>query len=333
MQHPDSEQSIFRITALWAFSECALGGVMHALKLPFTGFLVGGFAVLCIGLLAQLSGKNAAVVLRSTLLVLLVKAVVSPQSPPTAYLAVGFQGLSGALILCYLRPFALAAFLFGFLALVESAVQKILVLWLFFGNSVFEAIDLFFKDVLKNFGLQESVSWSSLFVWGYVVLYALWGLVLGHWIVRLPGQLARERMKYTDFQFSPAEPASDLPSKKSRRWVFPLLVLAFIVATFLLTGGKSSGVQKAVFAVWRSAAVLAAWFFLFQPLVSHFFQKWAKRKAAQEQSSLAKVMETLPEMRENARQLYRHIALQHSGWKKFREFVVAMFVVAVYPKP
>jgi len=69
---------------------------MHALKLPFTGFFVGGFAVLCIGLLAHISHKNAAVILRSTLLVVLVKAIVSPYSPPTAYLAVSFQGVIGA---------------------------------------------------------------------------------------------------------------------------------------------------------------------------------------------------------------------------------------------
>jgi hypothetical protein len=116
--------AVFRITALWAFSECALGGVMHALKIPFTGIIVGGFSVLSIGMLAHVSGRSAAAILRATLLVVLVKAVVSPHSPPTAYLAVGFQGLAGALILSRVRPFALAAYLFGFLAILESALQK-----------------------------------------------------------------------------------------------------------------------------------------------------------------------------------------------------------------
>lgn len=163
--------AVFRLTALWAFSECALGGVMHALKIPFTGIFVGGFAVLSIGLLAHVSERNMAVILRSTLLVVLVKAVVSPHSPPTAYLAVGFQGVAGALILCNLRPFALAAYLFGFLAILESVLQKILVLYLFFGKSLFEAFDLFVTDVLENFGIRSEVSWSMIAVGCYVGLY------------------------------------------------------------------------------------------------------------------------------------------------------------------
>ena len=55
---------------------------MHAFKLPFTGLFVGGFAVLCVGLLAYVERPAASTILRATALVLLVKAVVSPHSPP-----------------------------------------------------------------------------------------------------------------------------------------------------------------------------------------------------------------------------------------------------------
>ncbi|MCB0574936.1 MAG: hypothetical protein KDC61_10270, partial [Saprospiraceae bacterium] len=89
MQEHNESDVILRLTALWAFSESALGGVMHALKIPFTGLLVGGFAVLSIGMIAHVSHRRAGAVLRATMLVVLVKAVVSPHSPPTAYLAVG----------------------------------------------------------------------------------------------------------------------------------------------------------------------------------------------------------------------------------------------------
>ena len=33
-----------RLTAVWAFVECGIGGLMHSLKFPFTGLVVGGFA-------------------------------------------------------------------------------------------------------------------------------------------------------------------------------------------------------------------------------------------------------------------------------------------------
>lgn len=328
-----TNEPVFRITALWAFSECALGGIMHALKLPFTGFFVGGFAVLCIGLLAHVSHRNAAVMLRSTLLVILVKAIVSPQSPPTAYLAVGFQGLSGALILGYLRPFAVAAYLFGFLALLESALQKILVLLLFFGKPLFEAVDVFIQSVLKNFGMDSQVSWATVAVCGYVVLYAVWGLVLGHWILRLPKQLEQKRAAYSDLDFSTQPDEEAVARKKKRPWLFPLLVLIFIAGVFVFAGGKAVGGQRALYAVLRSVAVLLAWFYWVQPLVLWAFQRWAKQKSESEKRTLAQIMATIPSQRLKARSIYNHVAQTHRGWKRWREFVVAMFVVATQPTP
>ncbi len=330
MQTTASNDPVFRITALWAFSECALGGIMHALKLPFTGFFVGGFAVLCIGLLAHVSHRNAAIILRSTLLVLLVKAIVSPHSTPTAYLAVSFQGVMGAFILCYLRPATLAAFLFGFVALVESAFQKIIVLLVFFGKPLFEAVDIFFADVLKNFGVQSEISWAKMVVYAYVGLYAVWGLVLGYWITKLPKQLEQKRAAYANLTFSDTSTEPLAPKKKRNKWLAPVLVLLFVAAIFLLTGGKTYGAQKALYAVLRSLAVLTAWFFLLQPLVTWAFQRWAAKRAEHEKGNLAQIMETLPGLRTTASGLYRHISGQYKGWKRMREFVVALFVVVLY---
>jgi hypothetical protein len=325
-----STTAVFRITALWAFSECALGGIMHALKIPFTGIFVGGFAVLCIGLLAHLSGRNMAAVLRATLLVILVKAIVSPHSPPTAYLAVGFQGVTGALILCNLRPFALAAYLFGFLAITESALQKILVLWLFFGKSLFEAFDLFVGGVLEDFKIQSQVSWSMIAVGCYVGLYALWGLVLGFWINKLPGQLERRASDYANLTLPASEALVSEKKKSATKWLFPLIVLVFIVLTFLLAGGKASGAQRALYAVMRTAAVLAAWFFLVQPLVTWLFQRWAKQKSEAEKGNLQQIMEFMPGLRAKSGPLYRLVSERYKGWRRFPEFVVALFVVAIY---
>ncbi|MBJ7428659.1 MAG: hypothetical protein JHD28_06865, partial [Bacteroidia bacterium] len=67
MQHSNS---IYKLTALWAFAECSLGGLMHLFKIPFTGFFVGGFAVIIIGLIAHFSNQNFKTILQSTILVI-----------------------------------------------------------------------------------------------------------------------------------------------------------------------------------------------------------------------------------------------------------------------
>ena len=38
--------TIFRLTMLWAFAEGGLGGIMHLLHIPMTGFIVGGISII-----------------------------------------------------------------------------------------------------------------------------------------------------------------------------------------------------------------------------------------------------------------------------------------------
>ncbi|MCB9306266.1 MAG: hypothetical protein H6565_06690 [Lewinellaceae bacterium] len=332
MQEHNESDVILRLTALWAFSESALGGVMHALKIPFTGLLVGGFAVLSIGMVAHVSRRRAGAVLRATMLVVLVKAVVSPHSPPTAYLAVGFQGLSGALILCYMRPHALAALLFGFLAILESALQKILVLLLLFGKPLFEAFDLFTADVLEKFGIRSDISWSLAAAWTYISLYGCWGLMLGYWIIGLPGQLDGRSAEYSQLAFRDAHPKISTEKKKGKKWLFTVLVLLFMVLTFILTGEKASGARKAIYAVLRTLAVLSVWLFLFQPLVQWLIRRWAARQAEKEKSSLLEIMDMMPGIRAGVRPVYEYVSRKYTGWRRMAEFVVAMFVIAVYSR-
>lgn len=83
-----------RIIAIWGFSEAALGGILHALKIPLTGMFVGGAAVVLITLLAHFSQKKS-IILNATVTVIIIKAVISPHSPLAAYFAVTLQGLLG----------------------------------------------------------------------------------------------------------------------------------------------------------------------------------------------------------------------------------------------
>jgi hypothetical protein len=177
-------QVIFRLTALWALCESGLGGWMHALHLPFTGFFVGAFAIVLVSLIAFYSRNNFSTVVRATLLVILVKAAVSPQSPPPAYLAVAFQGFVGAALFRILS-FPIACVLLGVLAMVESALQKVIIATLVFGKSLWQAIDALFVGIVKEFSRPANLSFSMWLIVLYTAIYAVWGLVLGIWMMRL----------------------------------------------------------------------------------------------------------------------------------------------------
>ncbi len=326
---------VFRLTALWAFSECALGGLMHAFRLPFTGLFVGGFAVLCVGMLAHVSGRRASVILRATLLVVLAKAVVSPHSPPQAYLAVGFQGVLGALLLGYFRPYRLAALGYGVLAIAESALQKLLMLYVFFGKPLFEAADLFVADVLKKLGFQSEVSWAWAIAGAYVGVYALWGAVLGYWIPHLPSLLERRARQYASAEEveMPELEQGKRPAfyRKMTVWVG---VLLFIAGTFLLTSTeRGGGAQKALYAVVRTLAVLALWLFAVRPVLQVFIRRWARRQAEKETGALQQLLMALPDWQVRAGRLLTAVRRRHQGWRLWIEFALALLAVSLQEQP
>ena len=134
--------SVLKITALWAFSESALGGILHTLSIPFRGIFISSSAVLFITLIALFS-KSKKGILKSTLIVLLIKALVSPYTPLTAYFAVTIQGLLGYILFFSNSFFKLSAFLLGLFTLLFSGMQKIIVLTLVFGNTLWKSLNIF----------------------------------------------------------------------------------------------------------------------------------------------------------------------------------------------
>jgi len=123
----ETKLSILKLTAIWAFSEAAFGGILHALTIPFRGLFISAAAVLFISLIALFS-RSSKEILKATLIVILIKALVSPHTPLTAYAAVGIQGLLGYLLFINKNFYRLSAMLLGILTLLFSAVQKIIML-------------------------------------------------------------------------------------------------------------------------------------------------------------------------------------------------------------
>ena len=118
--------AIQRLTALWAFSESGLGGIMHALQIPFTGLVIGGFAVIIITFITKISAYKYSQVLQSLFVVLIVKVMVSPYTPFPAYIAVSFQALIGIALFRLLKVNLLSILLLSIIAMLESALQQLL---------------------------------------------------------------------------------------------------------------------------------------------------------------------------------------------------------------
>ena len=162
--------AVQRLTALWALCESGLGGILHAFQFPFTGLFIGGFAVIIITLITKFSAQRPYQVFQSLVVVLAIKAMVSPYSPVTAYLAVSFQGLMGFVFYRLLHVNVVSIVLVAVITMLESAVQKLLVLTFFFGQSFWKAVDDMTDFITNQMGVS-AVNGSRWVITLYLSVY------------------------------------------------------------------------------------------------------------------------------------------------------------------
>lgn len=324
----ENKEAIQRLTALWALSESGLGGIMHALKIPFTGFVLGGFAIVVITLLAQMSEKPFHTILRATFWVIMVKAAASPHTPPMAYIAVGFQGLIGASVFVLVPYLRLAAMLFGGIALFESAVQKFLVTTLLFGKNVWEALDAFAKAVLKELSVLTEFSFSFWLIAIYTSVYVCWGLLLGWWSSGLKNKLLASKDLVLETYLQTQAPLTENPKLKSNRGIKKLIsigfILLFIVTVFLFQG---SG-HKAFYVFIRSIAAIILLFYIITPLVQWAMKKWLQQN--NKATEFTSIINVLPALRTDVNIAYVIAKKQHKGLARTKSFIENLLILALF---
>jgi hypothetical protein len=327
MTEDSRSNTIARLTALWALSESGLGGLMHALKIPFTGFFVGGFAIILISLIAFYSGYKARVVLQSTLLVLLVKFTVSPQSPFPAYIAVGFQGLAGACLFAAMRHFTITPALFGAVALFESAIQKFLVATLIYGRSLWDALDAFMQSILKDIGLDAAFSFSFWLIAVYTGVYVIWGIFLGFWVSSFPRRIDAETENILDQYRMSSITTIQASGNKKRKWkLLSVFFVLFFIITVMMLQHRSEGAGKAVYVILRTVAILLFLLYIIQPVLQYILSLWKGKH----QQAVDEFVRELPGLRDLVQSAYAMSALDRKGVKRYGRFVFLLVVLSVF---
>lgn len=319
------KNSIFKLTALWAFAECSLGGLMHLFKIPFTGFFIGGFAIIIIGLLAFLSNQSFKIIIQSTLLVILVKAAVSPQSPPAAYFAVLFQGFLGAIVFKGIGFNKISAIVLGLIAMVESSIQMIISKTIFYGMSFWNAIDIFFINVTKEFGLKPDASFSFWFIVLYILMYAIWGIILGYWLSNLPNLITEKwsEIKYKVISVNLIELPKNKHKFKKVKWLGFVFTLSFIIIVILVNGEHK---LDALFIVLRSFFVIALLYFIVMPFIQFVIKKYSISKQAQ----INEIVNELPKVMQTAELAYALASENKNGISRYKEFIWILITLTLY---
>ena len=330
----DRRRAVERLTALWALNEAGLGGIIHALRVPFTGVVVGSTAVVLIALIAYFAERKARAILKALVVVLLVKAAASPHTPLPAYVAVSFQGLAGALLFGLLPSIRLGALLLGLLALWQGAVQKLVVMSLLYGRSLWDSVDAVGHWILEKRGSGPGeLSPTGWFLIVYLGYYTLAGLITGWLAGAIPREIAAalKNPRPAPAPLGDAPPLPLPPPRKRwwRRTPFKTgLVLLILLAVLVWVHPGQEGWLRGLRAFARAGVVLALWMWLVRPLGSALLRRFRRREQSIYGADVERALAQFPSLRLAAAAAWRESAAV-GGFRRWKKFLVELVVAAL----
>lgn len=288
----------YRLIALWVLCEAMLGGIIHGFRIPVSGLVVGSAAVICICLIAYYVPSKGAI-LKATIIVAIFKMMLSPHSPPPAYIAVFFQGLMGELIFLKRRFYKVSCWILAIVALLESGLQRIIVLTIVYGNDFWKAVNDFINGLTKQ---KVQTNYSLYLAGAYVVLHVLVGMLVGWCAALLPGKIAQWRLVYTE-KIITSESVKDIKLavnrkrkgyfKKGLLFIWIILILLYLQSYFKI--GEPllpSHLSLRIFV--RSVIIILTWYFLAKPLIGSLLKKWLDKKRSESPRDIEQIMQLLP---------------------------------------
>ncbi len=331
----DRRRAVERLTALWALNEAGLGGLIHALRVPFTGIVVGSTAVVLIALIAFFAERRARAILKATVVVLLVKAAASPHTPLPAYVAVSFQGLAGALLFGLLPSIRLGALLLGLLALWQGAVQKLVVMSLLYGRSLWDSVDAVGHWILEKMGSGPGeLSPTGWFLIVYLGYYTLAGLATGWLAGAIPREIAaalkNPRPAPAPLGDAPPLPLPAAPRKRWwRRTPFKTgLVLLILLAVLVWVHPGQDGGRRGLRAFARAGIGLALWMWIVRPLGAALLRRFRRREQSIYGADVERALAQFPSLRLAAAAAWRESAAV-GGFRRWKKFLVELVVAAL----
>lgn len=310
------DQLYYRLIALWVICEAVAGGIVHGFHVPFAGMIVSGFAVVCICLIGYYSGTKPGkmeqftevsgrkfikgAIIKATIIVCIFKMMLSPHTPPTAYLAVFFQGLMGQILFINLKHFRLSCMILGFLALVESAIQRILVLVILYGTDFWNAVNEFIKKLIH---VKEITNYSLLLAIGYIFIHAVVGILIGLKAAEIIKQSQSWKNTHSQYLINETDVNNQLlsrsssPRKRKVKKIFfiiwIILILFFIQSVFKI-GHPVISLNEALQIFFRSLLIVLTWYFLASPLITVWIKKRLQNQKEKSKTDISRIVLLLP---------------------------------------
>lgn len=324
--------SVDRLIALWALSEGFLGGFLHLAKIPFTGLILGNVAVIIITLIAKFSGKSGTI-LKATLIVVIVKGILSPYTPLAAYLAVSMQGVIGELLF-HKRKFPfLSALLLGIIVGLFSSVQKVFFLTVIFGKNLWESIDQFTLIIFKEFfGLISSgIAVSKWLIAVYASIHLIAGIFTGLYasgLSRRTDAILKNESNKSLFDAKSFIEEENIKSKKSKhkRWwfkpggiLFFVIIISLFTYSYLYPDYEYIKKDSLLIMLLRGILLMFIWYKFLSPLLMSGFKKVIDKKKNKYTGEIENVVNILPLFKSIIKFCWNE-STQVKGFKRLHRF-------------
>jgi hypothetical protein len=281
---------ITRLSALWALTEITLGGVLHALRIPLTGLLVGSTALACVYLIAITTSQYRSI-LKSLSAVMAIKMMSSPQASPFSYLAMSAQSLCCVPLAGPRGRSRIWVTVMFLLASFYSPLQKLAILYVTFGHQGLSVV----LGELRDWVAPSLTTTEFLFF-----PVALWfgahlatGFFLAKWLHRWTTS-GRDRLELQD-EWKRTE-TTTLPLQSPSQ-VFSLRHIAsstVIVIALSILFFFGSDLPTWFHVLWRPLLIILCWQLIIRPLITILSRRWTSTTGSD--GNIRAVMDEFPRM-------------------------------------
>lgn len=286
---------------------------------------MAGGAIVLISLIAYVASNPSKEIIKALMVVMLIKLTLSPHAPITAYLAVGFQGLLGALLF-RLLPHGVASFILGVVGMLETAFQKLLTLTLLFGRSLWSSIDIFIESVMQRLGYAGNEAYSIRVVAVYLLVYLIGGLIIGIVAARLPHQVSKKISEgggIVDHEMN--HPAGLVSSGSEVKRGFPIpklviVILFLLVLAYYFVPGIPDSLDP-LFLIARVVLIILVWFLVVSPLLMKLLERFLRNRESTYSQDVNLALQLIPSFKSLIIRSWEE-SKSISGLKRYSTFIV-----------
>ena len=232
---------------VWAASEIVLGSFLHNVKIPFSGNILVGIAMVLL-ISASHLWKEKGLIWRSGLICALLKTMSPSAIIFTPMLAIFTEGVLLESMVRLFNRKKIGYYLGAALAMSWNLFQKIAIMTFFYGMNLIKVYEKLMHSA------QQTLHWKFDIVWlpllSLLLIYIILGVFVAHFGIKIGKQLLDKQYHPEFLQMKSVEKTFLKTSKNmnySISWLFVNLILA--ISIFVIKGYVS-------FYVWVALVVL-----------------------------------------------------------------------------